>query len=242
MNASKDPTDYFAVLYTKLRQKEGRLEEDTIVSQLPFITSGPLINEWKLRAKSAQRFVNYLQSQPHFRNILEVGCGNGWFSNFITKKTKTNVTGIDINKHELEQAKRVFKNNERLEFRIFDIYQSNWDGIQPDLIVFNASIQYFSNLNTIINKALATLKPGGQLHIIDSPFYSLTELDAAKQRSEAYFKGMDEPGMANFYFHHPKENLMQFDIKFLYQPRKFPINKFVKDSPFPWICISRSNE
>ena len=106
-----------------------------------------------------------------------------------------------------------------------------------DSIVFAASIQYFPSLSETVKKILRLLKPGGEIHIIDSHFYPLADLSEAKHRSVLYYELAGFPEMAAYYFHHSLDELQDFNYSILYNPKKLA-NKFSQNkNPFYWICI-----
>ena len=227
----------FEEQYISLRKKEGRLYSDEEVRLLPSVPKKhPLASEWKIRTRSAGRLAAYLGEKSTALRILEVGCGNGWLSHRLSLLKGSSVTGLDINTTELEQAKRVFS-RENLDFVYGDIRR----GILKerfDVVVFAASIQYFSSVREIIYAALKQLKPGGEVHIMDTYFYNSRELPAAIERSKHYFKDLGFPSMENYYFHHPLEALNVYAYNILYDPTRFP-NKILKRSPFYWIRIRK---
>ena len=107
----------FEEQYIMVRQKENRLYTDEQVRWLPEIEpSHPHYKEWQIRRNSCKNLVQHLSSKKKELNILEVGCGNGWLCSQLSRIPGSNVAGIDINKTELGQAKRVFENIENLEF------------------------------------------------------------------------------------------------------------------------------
>ncbi|MCK7529492.1 MAG: hypothetical protein MZV64_74030 [Ignavibacteriales bacterium] len=76
----------FEKIYLQVRDKENRIFSDDEVKNLPFASdSNPHKKEWDLRAKSFQRFKEYLKSKKQNLNILDLGCGNGWFSGQLSK-------------------------------------------------------------------------------------------------------------------------------------------------------------
>jgi ubiquinone/menaquinone biosynthesis C-methylase UbiE len=239
MNPDGHSIAIFEKHYHHLRNLENRVFSDEIVLQLPYVNKGGHKNEWRLRAKSAQRFIKYLSKNKGLTNILEVGSGNGWFTHQMNLHSGAQVYGIEVNKLELAQAKRLFQ-NERTHFIEFDLNESIWPGPMPNWIVFNASIQYFADLSKILESCLNILSTGGEIHIIDSPFYAKENLKSAKIRSEIYFKNMNVPEMIQFYYHHSKDELASFKPQYLYSPAKFPMNRLFKDSPFPWVRITKN--
>jgi ubiquinone/menaquinone biosynthesis C-methylase UbiE len=230
------PDETFSTRYIEARQKEQRVFSDEQVVTLPDVSKNhPFYDEWKLRGKSARRFLNYLRKKNHPQKILDIGCGNGWFSNLIANNGH-NVTAVDINLPELEQAARVFE-KPNLTFAYADIFKGNeLQARRFDLIVFNSSFQYFSNAESTILKLRGLLTEGGEIHIIDSPFYKVNEIDHARKRTQAYYENLGFPDMAQFYFHHVFGDLGNYKV--LYRPSF--LNFIKKDSPFYWILILRT--
>jgi ubiquinone/menaquinone biosynthesis C-methylase UbiE len=106
-----------------------------------------------------------------------------------------------------------------------------------DIVVFAASIQYFPSLSQIIGRTISILNPGGEIHILDSPFYPDSEITSAERRSDAYYRSTGFEEMTKFYFHHSLESIKRFDYKILFDPHR-PLNKLLgRKDPFPWICI-----
>ena len=221
--------------YLAIRKKENRIYTDDEVRLLPGVNAGHIhYSEWLVRKHSCEKLVHYLLRKKKALKILEVGCGNGWLSHKLSLMPGAEVTGIDLNTIELEQAKRVF-NCSNLEFirgTITDINE------QYDIIVFAASFQYFRSAEEILNTACELLKENGEIHIIDTKFYSLTEGIRAAERSRIYFENAGSPGMEDYYFHHALDDLADHRFKIMFDPEKF-INKLFKQSPFPWIRIKK---
>ncbi|MEJ0103957.1 MAG: class I SAM-dependent methyltransferase [Bacteroidota bacterium] len=230
----------FESIYIRLRQKEGRIYNDGELAQLPGINRlHPLYKEWKIRKQSCERLIDYLNKKNETLSILEVGCGNGWLSARLAVNTKGNVTGIDINSQELKQAQDVFKHIPGLRFINGDIRDELLDNKKFNVIVFAASIQYFSSLTEIIDCALQHLVSMGEIHILDSHFYKTHEIEEAKQRSLNHFRSVGYPDMAKLYYHHCMNDLEKYYYRILYNPFSF-VNKLTgKKNPFYHICITK---
>jgi len=228
----------FEERYISLRKKENRLYTDEQVKWLPEIEgSHPHCKEWELRKISSNKLIQHLSHKKTELNILEVGCGNGWLCHHLSRIPGSNVAGIDINKTELDQAKRVFGHLENVEFLYGGIDDEKIRNERFDAIIFAASIQYFPSLGDIIPAALQLLLQGGEIHILDTHFYKFSELETARRRSMDYYHSLQFAEMSEYYFHHCIDELEPYIHKIVYNPDLF-LNRFTKNkNPFPWICI-----
>jgi len=227
----------FEDLYLTVRQKEGRFYTDEQVSRLPEIEQiHPYFHEWQMRARSSRRLINYLQKKNKPLSILEIGCGNGWLSAKMAELDGALVTGLDANKPEIEQARRVFKNSSvRFIYNSFNT-ESFGKYVKFDVIVFAASFQYFPSAKAIIDDAKQLLNPGGEIHIIDTHFYDTEEAKLSASRSKNYYTTMGVAEMAGHYFHHSLNCFDGYDHKALFNPKKW-LNRITKKDVFYWIRI-----
>lgn len=228
---TKVKTD-FADSINSVREKEGRVYKDSEVIHLPEVDHDHLyFEEWEMSKKSTERFINYIKNKS-VKRILEVGCGNGWFTNLIAKNNYANVFGIDINADDLEQAQRVFK-KENLYFRYEDIFEEVFDE-KFDIIVLSNSVQYFPDMEVLIKRLKEKLALHGEIHILDSPIYESEKkaLDA-KNKAGVYFEKVDVPEMAENQFYHIKSDLKEFKI--VYESGSV-IKKMLgkKETPYKW--------
>ncbi|HTE27808.1 class I SAM-dependent methyltransferase [Flavitalea sp.] len=225
-------------LYIALREKEGRMVSDEELLKLPEVNVFHIHQkEWRIRKKSCGHLLNYVAKKNRPLKILEIGCGNGWLSNRLAGVPKTEVTGLDINVIELKQASKVFAHRTNLSFVPGDIRDGVLGNNRFDLIVFAASVQYFSSFIEIISSAKKLLKVNGEIYITDSMFYNQKDIEMAKARSDAYFNAVGFPEMSAWYFHHPITALEYFNYKILYQPGDFLQKLFGNDDPFYRIVI-----
>jgi ubiquinone/menaquinone biosynthesis C-methylase UbiE len=232
----------FEETYSKVREKEKRIFSDQELRLLPFTQgNNPHHKEWNLRIKSFQRFKDYLKLYKANINLLDLGCGNGWFCGQLSSLYNYNFYCADINFSELKQAGRVF-NSEKIKFMYADIFTADFPENIFDIITINAAAQYFPDLKRLLNKLVKLINATGEVHIIDSPFYSKSEAINAKKRTVDYYFSIGFPEMADNYFHHTYEDLSNFDYRILYNPQalltKMTNLFFRKDSPFPWIVIN----
>ena len=231
-------TKRFEQLYTSLRSKEGRMYTDEEVSFLPFIhSSHPYYREWVLRKNSCRALLNYIKQKEQFTSILEVGCGNGWLCARMANAMDAEITGIDPNSIEIDQARRVFNKIPGLSFMHATLQSEELQDRKFDLILFAASIQYFPSLSEVISTAFEHLTLQGEIHIMDSPFYHPQEKEAARTRTAAHYGKMGFPEMSRYYFHHSISDLGDLQYKILHHPHSWKNKLSIKKNPFHWISI-----
>jgi ubiquinone/menaquinone biosynthesis C-methylase UbiE len=220
-------------IYLRVREREGRIYADDVVRQLPEIPARhPLSAEWHVRAASCRRLLRYFSSAQKPLTILELGCGNGWLSNRLASVAGGLVVGSDREGPELRQANRVFAYRDELAWVASDIFHGGFSKNAFDAVVIASAIQYFPDVPRLIQALLGILKKDGEIHILDSPFYTADELPAARERSRNYYERLGFPEMAGYYYHHSAAVLEAYNPVLIYSP-----SPQLKDSPFPWIRL-----
>lgn len=217
-----DPNIYYDKerSYIDVRTREGRIYSDKELLELPEISKGnKYYNEWVRRKESIANFKKYLAKRYKGRSlqILDVGCGNGWMSNYLFKAGH-DLTGIDLNITELKQAERTFGCKERLSWVYVDISNDKLPlSSQYDIIIFAASSQYFPDIERLTKCLSVLLSQHGEIHFIDSAFYDDNELPLAKQRTAMYYQKLGAPEMSKYYFHHSKKEMKLLGFKKMQQ-------------------------
>lgn len=236
--------------YLAIRQAEGRLYSDAMLRHLPTIAekTHPLAREWAIRAVSANRLQTYISEQLiYYRplTLLDLGCGNGWLTHQLAQLPGLRVIGVDINRLELSQAANVFRHQSNLSFCYGDISAGLFCERRFDFITIMAAIQYFPNLAVLLTRLRGLLNHGGEIHILDSPFYNSKDAQqAARHRTRQHYERLGYPAMAKFYHHHRWSALQPYNPTVLYQPRPFLAKICARLNlpyvPFPWVAIRGS--
>ena len=240
---SKTISSDFEKEYIKLRNAEGWIYTDEMVLTLPDINKFAVhATEWKYRKISAERILKYLE-RTKAENILELGCGNGWFANLISKRKKSITVGVDINETELIQAARLFSKEHTL-FVYGDIFETVWPTNCFDIIILNSSLQYFPYPQILFTKLLSLLTHNGEIHILDSPMYrNIKQAEMASARSKLYFDSIGFTNQLKHYHHHPMNVLSNYKYNVMYDPAnwQYAIEKYITHqwTPFPWIRIKK---
>ena len=242
--SSVDRHQPFEELYLKVRSREGRVVDDAQLGRLPHIGAGDASNykEWRARAASLRRLQQYLTMTEGHRKVLDIGCGNGWAAARLAENANLHITAVDINMPELEQADRVFR-KPNLQFCYGDIFGDIFPEGSFDLIILNSSAQYFSPIETLVERLFYFLRDDGEIHILDTPFYKEEELEAARARTEAYYGALGFPGMAANYHHHAISSLSSYRFKLMNGNSLLTkIRSLISGNSlnrFPWIRITK---
>jgi ubiquinone/menaquinone biosynthesis C-methylase UbiE len=114
-----------------------------------------------------------------FEHCLEIGCGTGKNTVWLLEKAAT-VTAVDLSEEMLAKAKEKIT-SPIVTFVQADITQPwNFTAKQFDLIGFSLVLEHIELLQPVLEKALATLKPGGYLYI--SELHPFKQYNGSKAR------------------------------------------------------------
>lgn len=238
--AAMEKFGQFEQAYISIREKEQRVFTINEVQQLPNVPlHHPHAQEWKLRAGSIDRFIRHLKNrQPKPARVLDMGCGNGFFAHLVSGYVQQ-VVGIDVNLTELKQAAKAFTDNPKLQWYYLDIFEEEVLKADFDLITFCCSFQYFADMPKVLQKCMQLLKPGGSVHIIDTPFYADNDVARARKASAEYYEGLGFPDLVQHYHHHEWKAILSYQPVIHYRPATHFFSSLFgkKESPFPWIEI-----
>lgn len=235
----------FESKYIAIRKKEGRMYDVSEVQRLPMVPRHhPHYKEWKIREHSLGKLKNHLQSRPQPWKLLDIGCGNGWMSAQLAQMQGSNVLGLDVGKAELEQAQAAFGGKANLVFAQGSIFSESLKPNAWDYILLAGAVQYFEDVKVLVNRLLELLKPNGEIHILDSPFYTPETQPTARKNTQAYYESEGFPELAAFYHAHLLTDLSEFHPQFFYDPQDFSarfmrIFPWSAESPFPWLVIRK---
>jgi cyclopropane fatty-acyl-phospholipid synthase-like methyltransferase len=98
------------------------------------------------------------------KNVIELACGRGGFSNLLAENTAGNVLGIDISRSQLFHTHRFKKPN--LRFKHHDIMKIDELGEAFDAAVFMDADCYLPDKEEAIRKISKVIKPGGRFLLL----------------------------------------------------------------------------
>ncbi len=98
--------------------------------------------------------------------ILEVGCSNGYITEYIHAQTKSEILGLDYSEVAIEQAKERTKQKVKtLQFKRVDLSKEEIPGKAYDYIILIDSIYFIGDLQETVRKANEKLTNAGLMII-----------------------------------------------------------------------------
>ncbi|OIW25276.1 methylase [Coniochaeta ligniaria NRRL 30616] len=95
--------------------------------------------------------------------VLDLGCGDGWFSRWALDQGAASVLGLDASKNMLDRARELTTDESRgcIEFRQVDMQNLSLEESAFDLIFSGLALHYPANLDEILQELHRSLRPGG---------------------------------------------------------------------------------
>ena len=100
--------------------------------------------------------------------VLEVGCGIGVLSSYLTEEYKWKVTGIDLDPEQIGRAKKDHGEDKYLKFLEGDATKLPFGDNEYDLVLSFDSLHHIPNWDKALNEIGRVLRPNG--------FYVLNDL------------------------------------------------------------------
>ena len=97
--------------------------------------------------------------------ILDLGCGDGFFSFVLSKRKNNKVIGIDLSKESIKIAKKRYPN---IEFKVMDIEKTTFTKAYFDEVYAMDVLEHVDHLNDALNEVERIIKKRGRL-IINVP-------------------------------------------------------------------------
>lgn len=109
------------------------------------------------------------------RDVLEIGCGIGMVSAWLAQNYAMNVRGADFDPDQIELARRINPENERLQFSVEDAANLTFRSFSFDMVVSQNVFHHIHDWKTAISEVRRVLKPGGFFIWYDLTFSAFTK-------------------------------------------------------------------
>jgi len=96
------------------------------------------------------------------QNSIDLGCGNGKITEYLSNETKLKFTGVDISTEAIREASERTKDNKLLKFKVGNLNELKFSE-KYDCILFLDTLYYATNLQETIRQAKDMLNEGGKI-------------------------------------------------------------------------------
>jgi ubiquinone/menaquinone biosynthesis C-methylase UbiE len=118
--------------------------------------------------------IETMLSTNHFDKILEVGCGNGYVTEFLKRNyPNAEIKAIDINSEKLAVAKARVHD---VEFSIGDIYDIKQEDASFDLVISTQVLEHLENPVDAIKELLRVSKKHVIVSVPNEPLYRISNM------------------------------------------------------------------
>jgi len=115
-------------------------------------------------------------------NVLEIGCGTGYFTKEIVK-TKAKICAIDISEDLISIARNEI-NDENIEFKIENAYEMTYPDNTFDFVI-GSSVLHHLEMDKSVSEIYRVLKPGGAIFFTEP---NMMNPQIAIQKNISYIK------------------------------------------------------
>ena len=187
------PSADFRREYARHRASEGRTLRGEQLKSLPYLAEGALARQWAVRARSFDTFVDRVlkaMSSAGPIAVLDLGAGNGWLSHRVAAYGHQTIA-LDIRDDEVDGLGAAA--DLQVDTAPFQRVKASFDSLpfdenRFDLVVFNASLHYATDLHQVLTEAWRVTRSGGCIAVVDSPFYRCDE-DGRNMIAEKHSQG-----------------------------------------------------
>lgn len=93
-------------------------------------------------------------------DILDIGCGYGWFCRWASEAGAMSVHGIDVSRKMLEQA-QTYPHDPNITYELGDLETVNLPCAVYDIVYSSLALHYLPSLETVFQEVSQSLKTGG---------------------------------------------------------------------------------
>ncbi len=102
--------------------------------------------------------------------LLDAGCGYGTTACYLAKKYHVNVVGIDINKYEIDYARKLAEKenvDDKAKFKVLDYSHTSFKNKSFDGIFTVETLSHSPDVKKTLREFYRILKPGGKITLLE---------------------------------------------------------------------------
>lgn len=104
-------------------------------------------------------------------SILDLGCGEAFYADYLIKNGARHFLGIDKSSHMIELAREGLLNKEKKEFIVGDMLKNNlWQKLQYDIILSIFSLMRAPSIKKLFKSISVNTKKGGTFVIMTNTY------------------------------------------------------------------------
>lgn len=100
-------------------------------------------------------------------NVLDIGCGIGALAYDVAERSEADVTGVDYNAKNLEQARRQFS-HDRVKYELADVEKNKLD-VPCDVVILSNVLEHLPNRSVFLRQVVEST--GAQRFLIRVPVF-----------------------------------------------------------------------
>lgn len=124
-------------------------------------------------------------------NVLELGCGNGFYTQFLTDSSEQ-ITATDISEEMIASAKEKLSTRSKINIEQSDAYNTKYEDSSFDSVFMANLIHVVEHPGKLLDEAKRVLKPNGQIIISTFTAYGMTKKDI-EAMFDRYQKALGTP-------------------------------------------------
>lgn len=126
-----------------------------------------------MAANKAERLLQYVDFKGN-QKFLEVGCGNGAAGKHIAKKYSLNVTGVDVDPEQIQNAIRDIEKIQNIQFFEGDSTNLKFSDNEYDIVYSSGVLHHIGNWKKALEEINRVLKPKGYYIFSDLAYSRFT--------------------------------------------------------------------
>ncbi|MCC8153008.1 MAG: class I SAM-dependent methyltransferase [Tannerellaceae bacterium] len=106
------------------------------------------------------------------KRVLDLGCGFGWHCRYAVEHGAVSVTGIDISRRMLDEAK-IRNNFPNITYQCIPVEEYDYPDGTFDIVISSLTFHYLESFEDICRKVYRTLTPGGNfIFSVEHPVFT----------------------------------------------------------------------